>query len=207
MRIFCLIILLFVADIIASAEESSTIENIRKLFESAASNETSCDQLITILGQVNDQNSTNLFQGYKGVAFMIQAKYNLNPYTKYNKFVKGKRILERAISKDGENIELRYLRFAIQNNAPEILGYNNNMEDDKKVLISELHKVSDTTLKKYSFTFTCFRSMQCYGKRVDYKKTTKKLIMAIYNFHSKQFLHTDIKTAWDFFHLHKICRK
>ena len=148
MKMYHMIILLLMADLIASAEGSSTIENIRRLFENAARNETSCDQLIGILGKVDDPNSTHLIQGYRGVALMIKARYNYNPYTKYNKFVKGKKMLEYAIVKDKNNIELRYLRFAIQNNVPKILGYNNNIEDDKNVLISELHNLSDVTLKR-----------------------------------------------------------
>ena len=73
-------------------------------------------------------------RGYFGVATMMQAKVYANPFTKLSYFNKGKKILETAIQDDQDNVELRFIRFAVQKKVPDLLFYNNNLKEDKTVL-------------------------------------------------------------------------
>ncbi|CAN5864594.1 hypothetical protein BH11BAC4_BH11BAC4_19180 [soil metagenome] len=53
---------------------------------------------------------------------------------KLNLFKAGRTKLEDAITKDNNNIEYRFLRLIIQENAPKIVKYRNDMEQDSQLV-------------------------------------------------------------------------
>jgi hypothetical protein len=59
-------------------------------------------------------------------------------------------MLERAIQSDPQNIELRYLRLAIQTSIPAFLNYNKNIDSDKILLLGAIKSrlISDADLLK-----------------------------------------------------------
>lgn len=121
-----------------------SIHQVRSLFEEAAVDEMVCNDLLNTLDPINV--SDPLLYGYKGAGFMISAKYPFNPFKKLSRFNKGKRILEEAISAAGENVELRFLRLAIQNNTPAFLRYDDDIQKDKAFLKKALAGLTDAYL-------------------------------------------------------------
>lgn len=91
-----------------------------------------CKKFYEIMNEHKDE--SNIAYGYYALANMMLAKVYKNPFTKLSYFNKGKALLEKTIQKDRENVELRFLRFAVQNEVPAILLYFNDMEVDKKML-------------------------------------------------------------------------
>jgi len=79
-----------------------------------------------------------LMLGYKAVAGMMMCNYITNPYTKLKYFYAGKGELEKAIKESPADVELRYLRYAVQENVPGVLHYNSNMNEDRGRLVSYL---------------------------------------------------------------------
>lgn len=67
---------------------------------------------------------------YEASATMQKAQFALAPWTKYNYFRKGKKMLEEYIVKYPTDIEARYIRFLIQTHAPFFLGYNHEIKSD-----------------------------------------------------------------------------
>ena len=57
-------------------------------------------------------------------------------------------MLETVIASNIYNIELRFLRFAIQTNVPSFLNYDSNIEEDKNFLLVKTPGLSDVALKK-----------------------------------------------------------
>ncbi len=55
----------------------------------------------------------------------------------------GAAIIDRAIVKDSESIELRFLRFTIQVNSPALLNYKRNISEDKQLLTKGLPLIED----------------------------------------------------------------
>lgn len=97
----------------------------------------------------NVKNAEPLVLGYKAAVNMVMAKHVFNPYSKFKYFMEGKATLEKAIAADTNNTELRLIRFAIQNNAPGFLGYQDHLQADKKCLISALSSnLKDDEFKK-----------------------------------------------------------
>ena len=73
---------------------------------------------------------------------MKQAEYNYNPISKLNIFNRSKKKLDALIELNPTNVHLRYIRFVLQEKTPGILGYKDNLEEDKIFLMHKL-EVSD----------------------------------------------------------------
>ncbi len=118
------------------------------MFEQATVNEIAANKLIDLLN--NEPKLSPTLLGYKGSTLALQAKYTINPIKKLKFFNEGKTMLERAIQSDPQNIELRYLRLAIQTNIPTFLNYYKNINSDKILLLGALKSrlVSDDDLLK-----------------------------------------------------------
>src|SRR5690554_183061 len=129
-----------------SPAQNLMMEEIRSLYQQAAVEKTACEQLIASLDM--DVETNPLLFGYKGSATMMMAQHVANPFSKLSHFHKGKNMLEEAINADQENMELRFLRFAAQTNAPAMLGYRGEIEEDKKVILGRLPISNDRELKK-----------------------------------------------------------
>lgn len=128
-----LIFLSFVA-----ASISSDLSELRKLYPKAADNKENAETFFTKSAQINSADP--IIVGYKGVSFTLKAKYEKELAKKKSSFKKGAEMLEESIQKAPENIELRALRMSVQENAPKILNYNKNLEEDKKIIKSNFSK-------------------------------------------------------------------
>ena len=123
------------------------MEEIRELYKKAPVEESACERLIALLDSFG-QDISPVGLGYKGSATMIMAQHVSNPFVKLSYFHKGKSMLQHAIDADRENMELRFLRFAAQTNAPAMLGYRGEIQQDKTLILEALPKSEDPALKK-----------------------------------------------------------
>lgn len=122
------------------------MQKVRSLYERAPMDESACENLLNLLKEYDENDP--LLHGYKGVATMIMAKHVFSPFKKLSRFKEGKNILEKAIEKDPANVELRFLRFTAQSQAPGFLGYKDHLEEDTSFLIKSLPTMENTVLKK-----------------------------------------------------------
>lgn len=135
----CIIILLFST----FCMHSQSLSEVQKNYTYAVKNKQICKQMITYLEK---ENNSSLTLGYLGAYQAVWANHAINPFQKLNTFSKGKKNIEEAIKKDFKNVELRYLRYSIQKNAPGFLNYKNNIEEDLKYLKENLSKIKDSLL-------------------------------------------------------------
>ncbi|HET8803305.1 MAG TPA: hypothetical protein VFM72_01905 [Aequorivita sp.] len=124
--------------------QTANLNEVRNLFQKAANDEKACFDLIDLLEPVNDKN--HLLYGYKGANLMMSANYVLNPFSKLSRFNDGKEMLNTALLVAGDNVELRFLRFASQKSTPAFLGYNDYLEKDKIFLTNALPNLTDKYL-------------------------------------------------------------
>jgi hypothetical protein len=91
--------------------------------------------------------------GYKGMSAMLRASHAFSPLSKIGYFREGKALLESAILRDPESLELRFLRYTVQDNAPFFLGYRDELERDLELILERLPRERDADLaariKKY----------------------------------------------------------
>lgn len=124
-----------------------TLNEVRDLYRQSAKSEKTCMHMIEVLKNFDESNHP-LFAGYRASAVMMMAQYTSNPFQKWSYFSRGKKLLEKAIAKSPQNIELRCLRFAVQANVPEVAGYKGDLERDKRFIIKNYAQVQEPALRK-----------------------------------------------------------
>ena len=103
------------------------------------------DKALESLGTEDADAATN---AYRGALLMKKADLEKGPKNKLDTFKEGKELLENAIEQDASNVEYRFLRLLIQENAPKILNYNDKMEEDKSIIIENYEQL-DAGLKEH----------------------------------------------------------
>jgi hypothetical protein len=94
-------------------------------------------------------------KAYYASLVMKEAKFAISPFTKLERFNKGKDLLEAVISQNKSNAEYRFLRLMVQENAPSILGYDEAIQQDSQLInahFNELSATIQTVVLNYSKT-------------------------------------------------------
>lgn len=125
---------------------------IRNLYQRAPKVKKDALQLNQLMLRVDSLDAPVLIC-YKGANEMIQAKYTLNPFAKFEKFNRGKELIKKAFSRDSLNLEMRFIRYSIQINLPSFLGYNDELDMDKRFLLDNTRENKDTKLKEIIFNY------------------------------------------------------
>ena len=86
--------------------------------------------------------SINEKEAYEGVLLMKKAGLITRPAEKLSLFKAGRLKLEAAIKKDKENAEFSFLRLIIQEHAPKIVEYNNNIHADVSTIRTNFKTLS-----------------------------------------------------------------
>ncbi|WP_052496002.1 hypothetical protein [Pedobacter lusitanus] len=141
--VFLVILLIAIKSYAAEPE----IREVKNLFSASAYSKASADQLLKLLSATGES-SPALFICYKGAAEMMQAKYGFNPVNKFKRFKKGRSLIENAVKKEPDNLEIRFLRFLIQTNLPSFLNYNNDIHKDRNYLLANLKTTDDKELRQ-----------------------------------------------------------
>ena len=115
---------------------SPDLASVRKQYIGAGSSEQDAAELFKTMEAVSDESGNHTMLAYKAAAYTLKAKYEKGLLNKKNLFTKGAKMLEGVIKKDPSNYEARLLRLSIQENAPKITGYNKDIEEDKKFILT-----------------------------------------------------------------------
>jgi len=92
-------------------------------------------------------------EAFEGTLYMKKAGLVKGISTKLDMFKKGHVILEEEIKKQSSNVEYRFCRLMIQENAPRILGYRDEIDHDAEILkkqFNQLNTDAKAALKSYS---------------------------------------------------------
>jgi len=97
--------------------------------------------------------SINEKEAYEGALMMKKAGLVAKAKEKLSLFKAGRLKLEAAIKKDKENAEFSFLRLIIQEHAPKLVEYNNNIKTDIAAILTNyktLHPVVQQAINDYS---------------------------------------------------------
>ena len=125
--------------------QNPQLEKVRNLYGLAAENEKAARELLDLTESKKSDEPVML--GYKAAGHMMMAKHVGNPFKKMSHFNKGKDYLNTAITADTKNLELRFLRFSVQAEAPGFLGYRQNLQEDKTLLLRGVKNIEDLVLR------------------------------------------------------------
>ena len=112
---------------------ANDLPQIRKDFYSAVNNQKAAERLYERLKAKNSADPTVM--AYLGSVQAVRARHAFNPYNKIAYLKSGTKILEAAISKSPETLEIRFLRFSLEYYIPSFLGFSKHLETDKRKII------------------------------------------------------------------------
>ncbi|MEO1055081.1 MAG: hypothetical protein AAFX87_30885 [Bacteroidota bacterium] len=92
------------------------------------------------------KDKTPLIEAYKGAAEAVIAEQHWNPISKLSYLKQSLKTLSGAIQDDMENVEIRFIRFYIESNAPRLLGLSGHIDEDKSIIMSNLYAVDKEAL-------------------------------------------------------------
>ncbi len=144
MKILSLVVALF---LMHSTSKVVSVEEIRDSYKQCNISKENADNFYELTKEAL-QNEEVIYKGYHGAALTLKAAFSWNPFNKISYFNKGRKMIDEAILEEPENIELRMIRLSIQTNAPKIVGYYKNIDDDKDFIINNIKSVSAVELKE-----------------------------------------------------------
>ncbi|WP_111708356.1 hypothetical protein [Lutibacter citreus] len=96
------------------------------------------------------QGTTAEAKGYYAAMVFMKSRFVKNPFSKLKHFKQGKKILDQDIVENPLNVEIRYIRYIMQKQIPNFLGYNDFISEDFNVITQEMVNAKlDLALKKY----------------------------------------------------------
>jgi hypothetical protein len=102
-----------------------------------------------LLSEINALQLTSpIIKAYIGATETLAAKYSWNPINKISFLNNGLKKVNEAVGIDLENIEIRFLRFYIENSLPQYLGLSDHLSEDKQIIISHLEHLPSLGLTK-----------------------------------------------------------
>lgn len=109
---------------------NSNVEEVRNQFPEITTEE----QVDNFIEELKNDNSPE-GKGYTAAMVFMKSRFVKWPFTKMKYFKEGKSILDNTIDKNPMNIEIRYIRFLMQKQIPDFLGYNENISEDFQVIV------------------------------------------------------------------------
>lgn len=110
-------------------------KQLRNSFTMAAKDKSFMNEFKQNMLHFDAKEEVALWKGYQSVWCFLQCRYIFNPYEKWQQFLKGKNLMEAAINSDSLNVELRWLRYAIQSQLPFFLNYHQHEKEDRAILM------------------------------------------------------------------------
>lgn len=125
---------------------SINLKEIRKMYPLAIDDPSVTNELYKNLSNVSEADNIILY-GYKGAILTLKAKHAKSIKEKKEFFKTGVDIIEYTLTSNPNNIELRFIRLSVQENAPKIVKYNTKIEEDKNYILNNHGKLNNHSVK------------------------------------------------------------
>lgn len=127
---------------------SADISELRRTYPKANASEQVTDELFTKLSPISKTDDAVLV-AYKGAVSTLKAKYAQGLRNKKDFFKSGAELIEYAVATQPKNIEIRCIRLGVQENSPKVVGYKENIEEDKGFLLYYFEDVSSEEIREF----------------------------------------------------------
>jgi len=123
------------------------LSQVREKYPKAWNSPEITEALFTSLSALKNTDNKVLFV-YKGAVLTLKAKHAKGVKDKKAFFKEGATLIESAINTSPDNLEMRFIRMTVQENAPKIVRYNKEIEKDKRFVLDNYTLSDDKVLKK-----------------------------------------------------------
>lgn len=142
-----ILVLLFFVNL---TNAQSDVKEVRKIFLLSSDSQLKCSQLNKMTSE--KVNESPIYHSYNIVSKIIESKYLINPLKKVKVFKENTKRLDSLLVIYPKILEIRFLRYSIQSNAPKILGYTNFVSEDYEFIMNNI-SYADEDLKKIIISF------------------------------------------------------
>ena len=140
---------LFLLIIFTNVMFAQNLKDYRSLLQKGENSEVAAKALIEKSSTAFSETKQPIYAGFLAVGKFFMAKHVFNPLKKMTYFNEGKNTMEAAIKSDPKNLEVRLMRLITQESVPKLLGYFQNIEEDRNFLTRDYKKTTDKDLKIY----------------------------------------------------------
>lgn len=140
------VLLLFSTTGFVFSQSKSILEELRNELFYSTFNLDRGTQFYQKIIKSGETNAT--LNAYQAAAKALIAKYSWNPVTKVSYLKSVEELLTNAVNEEKDNLEIRFLRFYIQNSIPSYLGYSKNLKEDGDILKNNIASVEHMGLDK-----------------------------------------------------------
>lgn len=130
------------------------IDQLRKDYILSVEDSNKADQLYKKLKSIKSPDALTL--AYLGSVEAIKGKHAWSPVNKLSYLKKGFSTIDKAVIKDPNQLEVRFLRFSLQYYVPAFLGYSKNLMTDKDKIVV---LVKNTTAKELNMDKEVFKNI------------------------------------------------
>ncbi len=146
MRTVLFALLLLCCSVICRAADQPELKPLRQKIVLAMNSKKTTDSLYESLDK--QSNKPPIIIAYLGILDALKAKHAWNPYSKIKSLNAAQSLLQKAVGDEPHNMEIRFLRFSVQHNAPGFLGYGKNLDEDKDEIMIQLAMKRDFITEK-----------------------------------------------------------
>jgi hypothetical protein len=95
--------------------------------------------------------------GYRGATEALLTKHTWSPIEKFRFLQRAEKSLNMAVTMSPDNVEVRFIRYAVETHIPRFLGFSDHLEEDESFLALQLNHMShlelDMEMKTYILDF------------------------------------------------------
>ena len=134
--------MIFLLSNISSNAQCSELSILRETYVSSQSDMKSCKELDNLTKNCIPKLAPVEFS-YNIISHLMECNFIFNPFVKYATFTESTQQLDSIICLNPNYIEIRFLRYLVQLNSPTFLGYNTNLDNDYKLIISSVYSQNE----------------------------------------------------------------
>lgn len=176
MRKYAILLILIVAGINQLRAQQISIDKVRDQFFAWDKTEDGALKLYKLLEKV-DLSKDPVMLAYRGASSAASAGSVSGVRNKLAYFNRGKSELEKAVSLNHLDAEIRFLRLATQVNAPGFLGYTGDIKNDKALIIQLFTSVNANHPNAYLYLRICRFMLAHVELNASEKNTVNQLIV------------------------------
>ena len=148
------------------------IKMVRIGFYQATQNSKKAKPLSIIIK--NFKSKSSIIKAYEGANMAILAKTRWSPFSAIRLVKKAVKMLALAVIQSPQNLEIRFIRFAVQKNIPSFLNLSKNIEEDKKFIIENINSFNKNVLSNNMRNYILTFMMEQGGYNKEEKELIKK---------------------------------
>ena len=133
---------------------AQSIETIRKEFHKAVLNPEMSEDFHAYMK--NCEQSSPRVQAYKAVSEAMLAQVVWNPFTKLSQVRKYREAMTIAVESSPDNIEIRFLRLAIEHNLPPFLGMSEHVNEDLSLILEHVSSEKSISFDPGYTRYICY---------------------------------------------------